>query len=204
MERLNAILSVIPACEVMADIGCDHGKLTRRALLEGRAKRVIATDISEKCLNKARELNSDLKNVKFSIGDGLEALDGESCDVIVISGMGGNTIMNILEPLPDATLILQPQSDAPALRRFLVENNYFIKEDFVTCANSKFYDIIRAEKGSMTLNKTQLLFGAYYEKPNRYLKQRLELIISKTLSYKPTPKNLELIQNAREAIKWQP
>ena len=44
MERLNAIFSVIPKCEVLADIGCDHGKLTRKVLIESRANKVIAHD----------------------------------------------------------------------------------------------------------------------------------------------------------------
>ena len=117
MERLNAIFSVIPQCEVLADIGCDHGKLTRKVLLESRARKVIATDISEKCLSKARELNSDLDNVQFCVGDGLQALGENKADVIVISGMGGNTMMDILKPLPDAVLVLQPQSDPARVQK---------------------------------------------------------------------------------------
>ena len=96
MDRLQAIFSVIPECEVLADVGCDHGKLTRQVALSGKAKKVIATDISQTCLNKAMELNADLDNVEYGVGDGLKALQGKKCDVIVLSGMGGNTMMSIL------------------------------------------------------------------------------------------------------------
>jgi len=204
MERLNAIFSIIPDCDVLGDIGCDHGKLTRRVRQENRAKRVIATDISEKCLSKARELNSDLEGVEFLLGDGLKALDGRHCDVIVISGMGGNTMIDILQPLPNSVLVLQPQSDVPKLREFLLKSGYFIDADFVITEAGKFYDVIRAQKGKMQADQIQLEFGIYYKTPNIYLKSRLEKLIEKTQKFKPTPKNLEVIHKAKEALKWQP
>jgi len=203
MERLNAIFSVIPQCEVLADIGCDHGKLTRKVLLESRARKVIATDISEKCLSKARELNSDLDNVQFCVGDGLQALGENKADVIVISGMGGNTMMDILKSLPNAVLVLQPQSDVPLFRKFLVENGYEIDKDFVICVANKYYDIIRAKKGKMVLDEMQLLYGVFYKEPNQFLKAKLQLIIDKTQKYNQTPKNIQVLNTAKEAIKWQ-
>ena len=203
MDRLEAIFSVIPECGVLADVGCDHGKLTRRVALSGKAKKVIATDISQSCLNKAMELNADLDNVEYGVGDGLKALQGKRCDVIVLSGMGGNTMMSILSDLPDATLVLQPQSDVPALRGFLVDNGYRIVRDFVIFDDGFYYDVMLVQKGEMVLDDVQRLFGAYYKEHNADLKSKLEILVKKLKTYKATDKNLYIINSATEALRWQ-
>ena len=55
-NRLNQIFSVLPSCEVFADIGCDHGYVAKAMLDSGKCKKVIVSDISEKCLFKATTL----------------------------------------------------------------------------------------------------------------------------------------------------
>jgi SAM-dependent methyltransferase len=73
----------IPPGQVVLDIGCGLGRLTRPLARE--AERVLALDISEEMLTRARELNSDLGNVEWLHGDGtsLRPVADESVDICV-------------------------------------------------------------------------------------------------------------------------
>jgi len=93
MDRLEAIFLLIHPCGIFADIGCDHGLISEYAL--GYAKKIIAADISEKCLSKARQLLSPQKNIEFVVSDGFKNIK-DSVDLAVIAGMGGHTIVEIL------------------------------------------------------------------------------------------------------------
>ena len=55
-ERLRCALHMLQGAKTVADIGCDHGKLTAALLLDGGCERVIAGDISPDCLNKTWEI----------------------------------------------------------------------------------------------------------------------------------------------------
>jgi tRNA (adenine22-N1)-methyltransferase len=51
-DRLEKIYAKIPFCKVFADIGCDHGYISK-AMLDGKkCERVIISDVSENCLEK--------------------------------------------------------------------------------------------------------------------------------------------------------
>jgi SAM-dependent methyltransferase len=72
-------LEMRPA-ETLVEIGCGVGRLTRA--LARRAGNVIAVDVSEEMLARARELNPGLENVRWLHGDGesLAGVDGASVD----------------------------------------------------------------------------------------------------------------------------
>jgi len=82
-RMLLALGAEVTADQVVVDIGCGLGRLTRP--LAERAARVIAVDISKEMLAKARELNSDLDNVEWMHGDGtsLQPVADASVDACV-------------------------------------------------------------------------------------------------------------------------
>ena len=86
-----------------ADIGCDHGFVTAYLLRQRPELSMIAGDISEASLAKARILLSQAgleSQVQTICGDGLSVLDGQpQMDVILIAGMGGRTILEILRQI---------------------------------------------------------------------------------------------------------
>ena len=62
-ERLKEIFSLLPECESFADVGCDHGYIAEAMLKSGKCKRAVMSDVSEKCLEKAKKLNAEfIKN----------------------------------------------------------------------------------------------------------------------------------------------
>jgi len=139
-------------CDVLADIGTDHAYLAIEACRRGICSRAVASDIGK------GPLESAVKNIKAAgmehrietrLGDGLVPLLENEADCIVIAGMGGMRILEILSAAPEkiknARLILQPQHDLEELRRFLHSNMYNIIEETLVRERSRFYIIMVAE-----------------------------------------------------------
>lgn len=159
-KRLQTIVSEIPRCNVLCDVGCDHGYVGIQALNSGAVKRVVFVDISSACLNKAR-LNCDkrlIRQAEFVCQDGLGNIE---CDCAVIAGMGGLEIISVLDgakTLPQH-LVLQPMRNVADVRKTLCKN-YKIQKDF-KFYDGKFYDLIVAElcKNGDELSERELAWG---------------------------------------------
>ena len=159
-KRLREICAHIPKSEVLADVGCDHGYCARYALNKGLAKRVYITDISEKCLNKAKSLLK--KEIEAGrciplVGDGVSVLP-EPCTVL-IAGMGGEEIIKILSVKMPPVFILQPMKNSEKLRRFLLERGCQITRD-MTFEDGKFYDLIVGKsEGGDCYTEREFVYG---------------------------------------------
>jgi SAM-dependent methyltransferase len=84
VELLRSELGVEPAAgERVVEIGCGVGRMTRA--LAGRATEVVALDVSGEMIDRARELNPQLANVRWLVGDGasLAGVDDGSADAVV-------------------------------------------------------------------------------------------------------------------------
>ena len=182
-KRLKEICSRIPSSKVLADVGCDHGYCARYALSSGLAERVYITDISEKCLGKAKSLlKEEIAKGRCIplVGDGVLVLP-EPCTVL-IAGMGGEEIVKILSQKMHPVLVLQPMKNTNKLRRFLVESGAKIILDY-TFEDGKFYDLIVAESGG----------GDYYtEREFEYGRDNLK---------NPSPAFRKKIREERDKIK---
>ena len=159
-KRLKIIASHIGKGNVFADIGCDHGLISEYVLKNHLFDKVIASDISDKSLDKAKKLLSKYESkVTFIVSDGFSNFDTVP-DEAVIAGMGGEEICSILTSavaLPEK-LILSPQKNQRKVRELLIRKNYKIFDDY-TVFDKKFYDIIVARKGSDFYNEVELEFG---------------------------------------------
>lgn len=197
--RLNALCSLIPVCKLLIDVGCDHGFVAGYALANGLCERAIASDISEGSLSKARKNLSQFPNAQTRLGDGLSVLkEGEDPDVIVIAGMGGSLICEILALYRGgAKLILGAQKDLYRLREFLADNGFNITEDFTVKDRNKFYDIIGASRGECKLDEMQKKFGAFYKRKNPFLREKCLFDLRRL---KNTPRD---VNDIKEVIKWQ-
>lgn len=148
--RLNEIIELCGSAKRIADVGCDHGKVLGELAKKG-AKYLVATDISEPSVRKAGELLNKINFKKFDVrvGNGCETLsEKDKLDMIVIAGMGGLEIIDILKnsPIELTNLVLQPQNNVVKLREYLVENNFRIIVDKVVEDKQKFYNILKVKK----------------------------------------------------------
>lgn len=154
--RLSCAAARLPQGVKLADIGCDHGKLPVYAAVYLQPRGVIACDIRQAPLARAalncRRFGVEEK-VSLRLGDGLAPVSPEECTHITICGMGGETIAGILAAAPWTqagahALILQPETSAHKLRRFLYETGYAIEDEEAVFDGERVYTILCARGGA--------------------------------------------------------
>ena len=137
-SRLLACAGFVAPGDRVADIGCDHGYLSIHLLTNGIASVVIASDINEGPLQSAvrnAEKYGVRDKIRFFLSDGVRNIPRDF-DTLVCAGMGGDTMIHILESAPwlknaQYRLILQCQSKTPMLRRYLSETGWIIRDEIV-------------------------------------------------------------------------
>ncbi len=213
-KRLQAIADLVSPCHTAADIGCDHGYLAIYLIEHKIAEHVYATDIKAGPLQSAEMhiLEAGLKNCIDTIQcDGLEGVRAES---IIIAGMGGNLMLQILSDQPAAvadaqTLILQPQSELSLFRKGLAKLGLkIIAEDFVI-EDEKYYPMMKVCKGHMQLTDVEALYGpvllekrnaslkTFLLQQNRYLKE-----LQESLSAKDSERSRERMSSLLQELAW--
>jgi tRNA (adenine22-N1)-methyltransferase len=133
-ERLERIASYIAAGETVADIGSDHGLLPIHLWESGKSPRVIISDIGEGPLLRAKiNTKARFPNANFDLrrGNGLESVGRSEVDAVVIAGVGGRLIIDILSADADKTksffkYVFQPRNAADKLRKWLISEGFFI------------------------------------------------------------------------------
>jgi tRNA (adenine22-N1)-methyltransferase len=170
--RIQKLLSYIDYCDSILDIGCDHGYLGLGAKLCG-VKNVYLTDISEICLNKAKDLLRKYNvTANFYISNGIpDDLLKTKIDYLSIMGIGGKNTINILKKIKSnyaSNYIFQPMSESKLLREYLINNNYNIIKDVKIEIEDRFYDVIIAKLGKCSYDYLSLKYG----KDNVYAPQK--------------------------------
>ena len=151
--RLEAIARAIPNQGSVADIGTDHGLIPVWLLSNGHNGALFATDINSGPLESAKQTALEHgfgDKIRFFLCDGLAGLSGQKIDTVVIAGMGGETIAEILgastKLIKNSLLVLQPMSRASELRRWLFENGYrVLSEQLIT--DGPVYELMTACSG---------------------------------------------------------
>jgi len=150
-KRLSVIAGLIDNGSSVADIGTDHGYLPVYLALAGKHKRIIAADMSPLSLESAKrsaKTYNVTKQIEFFETPGLTGLTQKDVNTVVISGLGGETIIDILSDAPwtcnnGIKLILQPQSKLDLLCRFLYQHEYNIM-NIQSLYDNKKYTVITA------------------------------------------------------------
>ena len=151
-ERLMMSIGMIPTGKVVADVGCDHARVAIWLVKNGIAPHVIATDLRPGPLSHADANIAYFHcedKIETRLSDGLANLRPSEAEVILIAGMGGALTVHILseglERMREADeLILQPQSERGAVRRFLLTHGFAITEEKCCIEDGKFYNSIHA------------------------------------------------------------
>ena len=166
-KRLDCIHSFIIPCELLADIGSDHGYLALHALKSNKAKRVIASDFRQKPLDQAKKTFAQANvfdNINYVLSDGLKNFEIIP-DCVVIAGMGGDLIIKIIEQDFDrfkmvGQIITQANTKSNVLRSkmslmgFSMIHEKMTYDGFFYCVQSYFYTGL-----CVKLEETQAQFG---------------------------------------------
>jgi len=180
-KRLQCLADKVEKGSIAADVGTDHGYIPSWLIQSGICERVIASDI------KAGPLQSAVKTAKsagvedkidFRLCAGLDAYSADEFDTAIIAGMGGETVISILEAAPWTKykkLIIQPQSKLPELRCWLRVNGFVISDAELVYDTGRIYLVWQVCGGHsatepdslmidpMLMEKRDPLLGAYLD-----------------------------------------
>ncbi len=170
--RLKVVASLVENGARLADIGSDHAFLPTFLIEEGRIDFAVAGEVVKGPFEiaKTHVQKSGLEDhIHVRLANGLAAIEAaDQIDTIVIAGMGGLLISEILEAgvkkiKPNMRLILQPNNHEDTLREWLIEHQFAIKTEKIVYDAEKFYEMIVAEPAGekMKLSELDLKFGPY-------------------------------------------
>lgn len=169
--RLGMTASMVRENSRIADVGTDHAYLPASLILDGTAKHAIASDLRKGPLENAKstvEANNLTDKIELRLSDGLKSVYGDEVDDVVIAGMGGILISEILEKSEgfkreNIKFILQPQSHDEDLRKWLFDNGFEICEEKACFEDDKVYIAMSAfYTGKVTKHSNvEILLGSY-------------------------------------------
>jgi len=182
-KRLNWIIEKLDKAKVIMDVGTDHGYIPIYLVRNGIAEKVIASDINKDPLKKA-QINATLDGVSDKIdlrlGGGLAPLKNREAEAVIMAGMGGNLIRDILEADFNKVkslqyLILQPAQNPEILREYLYSSDYEILDEDLCLDEGKYYELFKVRYKSGDYIKLENIF---YEISPTMLSKKLPLLKS--------------------------
>ncbi len=215
-SRLRLAADFVRLGSRVADIGTDHAHLPVTLVSEGKSPSAIASDIREGPVANARRTVEEAelgRVVSVRLGNGLQTVQPDEVDDIIVAGMGGETIAMILEEAPwvknaHYRLILQPMTRAEKLRAYLFENGFTIAEERVTCVGRHWYTVLcAAYSGTAIAADEARCFVGRIPLPegDGYL-QTVENRLAKQQTACPTSEGAQCLQRVRDYRngKWHP
>lgn len=152
-NRLKLVADCVRPCICMADIGTDHAYLPAWCLLNGKSQFAIAADINPKPLQNARQTLGTYgleDRIELRLSDGLQNISADEVQEIVVAGMGGNQIADMIANTPwlqdsKKHLVLQPMTHFEDVRKALLENGFEILSEQTTKEGERLYLVICAQ-----------------------------------------------------------
>ena len=150
-KRLQAVADLVTPGYTIADVGTDHAYIPIYLVGKGIVQRAVAMDINEGPLDRATEhiKENKLENqIQTRLSNGLQHLQKGEVDTVILAGMGGNLMINILNEDLNKTnslkeCILQPQSEVFKVRTFLLEKGFLFIEENIVLDDGKYYPMMK-------------------------------------------------------------
>lgn len=150
-QRLQAVAELVTQGKCAADIGCDHGYVSIWLVQKGICPHVIAMDINQGPLQRAKENIAayGMKDyIETRLSDGAMMLRENEAQSLILAGMGGRLMLRILQRSSPVTetvseWILQPQSEISLVRRTLRQQGHHIVAENMIEEDKKFYPMFR-------------------------------------------------------------
>ena len=164
--RLKSLVKYINKTDSVIDIGCDHALLDIYLVKNNIIDKCIVSDVSYNALMQGIDnikKNNLTEYIETRCGSGLEVLnDNDNINTIIISGMGTNTILDILnnDYLKNINkLVIQSNKDYYMLRKEIVKLDFVIDKEEVIEDNDKIYINIVFIRGNKKYTEEELMYG---------------------------------------------
>jgi len=136
---------------VVADIGTDHALIPIKLVSEKIADKCIAMDIGEGPIAIAASHIDEAglsDSIETRLSDGFDNYNKGDASSIIIAGMGGELIIDIISRKGDKLnagdeLILSPHTHVADVRRYLRLNGFRTVDEAMVQDEGKFYNIIK-------------------------------------------------------------
>ncbi len=150
--RLSLCAEMVREGSRLADIGTDHGYLPIELCLDEKIPSALACDINPLPLRSAEENIAKFHlsdRIKTRLSDGLKEVSSDEVDDVVIAGMGGELIRDILAAAiwvkdEEKRFVLQPMTHHEDLVRWLYENGFTIIDQKAVLDDGKYYTVLSA------------------------------------------------------------
>lgn len=182
--RLKQIADLVTKGAFVADIGTDHAFVPVYLVQQGICNKALAMDINKGPLERAKIHISGYQledRIETRLSDGMEALKKDEVDLVIIAGMGGPLMIKILTDYPEKTasiseFILQPQSEIPKFRQFLIEHDFIIENEEIIFEDGKYYPMMKVKHGvQKPYNQIEYKYGKHLlEKKSTVLRDSIE------------------------------
>lgn len=200
-QRIYALCSQVDTGETVADIGTDHGYVPLLLIKNNISPYAIMADISRSSLSTAiSSFQADeikYSSDQFRVGDGLRVLEMGEVDAVIIAGLGGITISEIIEDDIQKTrsfkkLILQPRKHSGELRHCLDVNGFDIVKEVLVAEGKFVCEIIVAVPGDCVNRKEKYSEDDIrYSFPETFVNLEHDLVLHK-ISHKLSSIECEL------------
>lgn len=166
-KRLKAVADMVTKGYIVADIGTDHAYVPIYLIGQKISPKVYAMDINEGPIRMAIanvENEGYEEQIYVEQANGMQKLKPRQVESVVIAGMGGELIVQILkESKVNSTVkefVLSPHKNPEVLRKYLNENGFIVSEEKMIRDSGKYYVIIKAIHGTeSSYSEEELLFG---------------------------------------------
>ena len=187
--RLACIAGYVEQRSVPIDVGTDHAYIPIWLLQNGISPRAYASDSKAGPLRNAENDAARagvLDRLTLYHCDGLALCAPASVDTVILAGMGGETMMGILDAAPwawEKRLILQPQTKLYEFRRWLRERGLAVLDASLAYDTGRIYLVWLAGRGAMDadgpvdpalIEKRDPLLRPYVEEQIKRLRKRIQ------------------------------
>ena len=208
--RLSLCANMVRDNKKIVDIGTDHAYLPIWLAKAGKVNHAIAADVKEGPLNSAifNIKKYHVENiVETRLSNGLSKIYPYEVDDIIIAGMGGELIIEIIKYASwiknGKRLILQPMSRAYDLRKFLIDNSYDVFDEKAVLSDERVYTVLNVGFKENITSKSKLFpyiglldKGNIGEIEKRYILTQISHLKNKILGL-----NLKNLSNEADELK---
>lgn len=149
--RLEEIIQLVPTCERVVDVGTDHALVPIALVSRDVAQRGIGIDKSSLPLGQAKvnRHNAGVSDrLQLICASGLDVEDLQDTDVVIMAGMGGRTMLEVLQKsVWKGCLVVQPNRDLPEVRRWLSGHGWYSDVETIVRDGKQFFWTSRWHRG---------------------------------------------------------
>lgn len=208
-KRIQCIANCVQY-SLVGDIATDHCLIGIEVSKNKNVKKIIGCDINKEPLDRGR-VNIEkckISNIELRLGDGIEPIKSGEVETLIIGGIGGELMLEILKKshqIVDSInqLILQPQSYETEVKKYIHSIGFKIKEEIIV-EEKKYYTIYNLIKGLETYTDKEYVIGRTVRK-NKDYKKYIDYKIFKTKNIVNNLENAKEYLNEKnklEKFKW--